>query len=124
MGQPLLEDPVGLGQFLRQLVGGFFLSGRRRVPVGASAEVEILIETKERALTVPARAVLGTAKQRYVYKVVDGLLVKSMVTVGVGNYEKKEILTGISDKDLVVLPADDNELQNGQKVETETQAWP
>jgi HlyD family secretion protein len=94
------------------------------IPVGASADVEILIAKKERALTVPARSVLGTVKQRYVYKVVDEHIERSNVTVGVGNYDRREILSGVKEGDVVVVPSDDYDLKSADKVKVTGQPWP
>ena len=94
------------------------------IPVGASAEVEILVDTKTAALTVPARAVLGTSKERYVFKIVDGKLARTKVTVGVGNYDRREIVSGLQAGDVVALPADDYEMKDGVKAEAELQPWP
>jgi HlyD family secretion protein len=94
------------------------------IPVGASAEVEILVDTKPTALTVPARAVLGTSKDRYLFKIVDGKLVRTQVTVGVGNYDRREIVSGLQAGDVVAMPADDYEMKDGVRVQVELQPWP
>jgi HlyD family secretion protein len=93
------------------------------IPVGASAEVEILIESKDSALTVPSRAILGTAKQRYVYKVVDGHLKRTDVEVGIGNYDRREIIGGLTEGDQIALPSESYEMKDEQKVRVEQQKW-
>ena len=94
------------------------------IPVGASADVEILIANKDRALTVPARAVLGTIKQRYVYKVAGERAERVDVTIGVGNYDRREILSGLNEGDVVILPSDDYDLKSSDKVKVTLQPWP
>lgn len=94
------------------------------VPVGASADIEIITEAKDKALAVPARSVLGSGKNRYVFRVVDDKLAKTPIEIGIGNYDHLEILKGLTEKDLVALPADDVEFADGKRVKTETIAWP
>lgn len=94
------------------------------IPVGASAEVEIIIETKENVLTVPARAVFGTSKKRYVYQVIEGVLEKKTVEIGIGNYDRREITIGLNKGDVVALPGEEYEFNDGQEVNVELQAWP
>ncbi len=95
-----------------------------RIPVGASAEVEIIVEHKEGALIVPARTVLGTNKQRYMYKVDGDHLKRTEVSVGVGNYERKEILKGLEVGDTVAFPSEEFDMSDGQKVKADIQPWP
>ena len=94
------------------------------IPVGASADVEILIANKDHALTVPARAVLGTIKQRYVYKAKSEHAQRVDVTIGVGNYDRREILSGLNEGDIVILPSDDYDLKTSDKVKVTLLPWP
>ena len=94
------------------------------IPVGASADIEILIEKKENALTVPARAMLGNVKQRYVYRVTNDHLERVDIRVGIGNYERREVLSGIKARDVIAIPADDYDLKAGDKVTITLQPWP
>jgi RND family efflux transporter MFP subunit len=94
------------------------------IPVGASAEVEIIIDTKQDAVTVPARAVLGSLRQRYVYRVVNDRLERVDVVAGIGNYDRREIVSGVSLGDAIVLPSAEAELNSGDKVKVDLQPWP
>lgn len=86
------------------------------LPAGASADVEVITETKENVLTVTSRALLGRGEDRYVY-VLDGTrLKKTPVKVGIYGYTVSEIVSGLSPQDEVVLPSDKFELTDGLRV--------
>ncbi len=89
------------------------------IPVGASADIEIIVQKKPNALAIPTKCLLGTGTNRYVYKTVDDKAVKSTVTIGIGNYEKTEILTGLAAGETVLFPPEDVELKDGLKVKVE-----
>jgi RND family efflux transporter MFP subunit len=94
------------------------------IPVGASAEIEIVTAHKDDALAVPARLVLGSGAERYVYRYADGRIRKTPVVLGIGNYDRLEIASGISPSDTVVYPADDVEMTDGLKAKIEPVKWP
>lgn len=94
------------------------------IPVGASAEIEIVTDAKEGALAVPARTVLGSGKTRYVYVAKDGKLAKVAVETGIGNYDRVEILKGVTANDVVVFPSEDADLTDGLRVHVELVPWP
>ena len=54
----------------------------------------------------------------------DGKLVKRPVKLGVGNYERVEIVEGLTEKDLIARPLNGVELIEGMSVEVEEKAWP
>lgn len=94
------------------------------IPVGASADIEIIVGAKDKTLAVPTKAVFGAGDQRHVFRDNGGKLEKVPVKLGIGNYDRSEILEGIKEGDLVVIPASDTDLHDGQKVKVETQPWP
>ncbi len=93
------------------------------IPVGASADVEIISETKNDVKILPANVFFGTGKNRSLYKVVKGKLSKQEVKIGLGNYERVEILEGISENDLIARPKEGLELSDGMKVEVVEKKW-
>lgn len=93
-------------------------------PVGASADIEVVIASKESSLAIPTRAVLGTGQHRYVFRLEDGRIQKRPVEIGIGNYEKTEVVSGLEAGQKVVVPSDDLALRDGMKVGTETVVWP
>lgn len=94
------------------------------IPVGASAEIEILTDYKDNALGVPNRLLLGTGKDRFVYKADNGALKKVPVKTGIGNYEKIEIVEGLHPKDLIVYPSEEAELKDGLRPIIKEVPWP
>lgn len=94
------------------------------IPVGASADVEIITDKKENVLIAPTPYLQGVGKNKFVYKVIDGKLVKTNVTVGVNNYERSEILEGLKKEDIIARPPDGIDEVNNLKVEVVEKKWP
>jgi HlyD family secretion protein len=99
-------------------------SGGVLLPAGASADIEIIVDTRTDVVAVPSRTVLGRGSNRFVY-VVDGSRLKRVpVTVGLYNYDRTEIVSGISEGTLVAQPTDLLEFKEGMKVTAQTLPWP
>ena len=94
------------------------------IPVGASADVEIISETKENVKILPASVLIGTGKNRFLYKIIGGKLVKKEVKLGLGNYERVEVIDGLSSEELVARPSSGIDLVEGMKVEINEAKWP
>jgi multidrug efflux pump subunit AcrA (membrane-fusion protein) len=94
------------------------------IPVGASADVEIISETKNNVKILPTSVLIGTGKTRSLYKIIKGKLQKSQVKLGLGNYERAEILEGLASDEWVAKPLSGLELADGMKVEVLEKAWP
>jgi HlyD family secretion protein len=101
------------------------------IPVGASAEIEVLVEAKDGALAVPSRVILGHGGERYVFRVVDGKLQRVAARPGIGNYASTELLgppgggePEVRAGDVVVFPPDETELREGMRAEVQLQPWP
>jgi len=86
------------------------------LPAGASADVEVITETKDDVVTVTSRALLGRGDDRYVYVLDGSKLKKTPVTIGIYGYTVSEVVSGISPADHVVLPSDKFELADGLRV--------
>ncbi|MEY4669942.1 MAG: hypothetical protein RL518_2641 [Pseudomonadota bacterium] len=86
------------------------------LPAGASADVEVITDTKDDVLTVTSRALLGRGEDRYVYTLSGSKLKKTPVKVGIYGYIVSEIVSGLSQQDEVVLPSDKFELTDGLRV--------
>jgi HlyD family secretion protein len=90
----------------------------KELPVGASADVEVVIEKKENAITVPSRCLIGRSNERYLYKFIKNSAVKTPVKVGLTNYDSSEIIEGdVTEGDTVLYPLEDTEFKNNQKVQ-------
>lgn len=94
------------------------------VPVGASADVEIICETKDNVKILPTTAIFGSGKTRFVFRIDSGKLVKQDIKVGIGNYERQEILEGVSPTDQIANASAGIELSEGLKVEAQEKKWP
>jgi HlyD family secretion protein len=79
-----------------------------RLDLLPSTTVDVRIHVSERvaALVVPRGAVLIEGDKRFVYRVEDGRLRRRLITVGVANPTKIEVLSGLSEGDVVALPGD------------------
>ena len=86
------------------------------LPAGASADIEVITETKDDVLTITSRALLGRGRDRYVYVLEGSRLAKRPVQVGIYGYTVSEIVSGLSPSDKVVLPSDKFELTDGLRV--------
>jgi HlyD family secretion protein len=83
------------------------------LPAGASADVEIVTDTKSNVLTVISKAVLGRGKERYVYRIESGRLQRVPVQVGISGFAVTEIVSGLAEGDEVALPSDKADLREG-----------
>ena len=88
-----------------------------RLHPGMYARVEVLVETRQGALTIPAEAVrLGEAKPS-VMVVKDGIVAAAIVELGAADARGVEVVTGLTDKDQVILQGKDL-VKPKQKVRT------
>jgi HlyD family secretion protein len=94
------------------------------IPVGASADVEIISESKNDVTILPAQAVFGVGKNRFVYKIESGKLLKKEVKIGLGNYERVEIIEGVGANEKIALAPSGVELFDELKVEAQEKKWP
>lgn len=94
------------------------------IPVGASADVEIISEAKDNVNILPAGVFMGTGKTRNLFKIVKGKLVKQEVKLGLGNYERVEVLSGLTENEIVARPLEGVEMVDGMKVEAIEKKWP
>lgn len=94
------------------------------VPVGASADIEIIVDSRADALAVPTRALVGRGADRVVFRAAGGKAERAPVKVGVGNYDRTEIREGIRAGDTILFPPDDFELKDGAKIQVEKVSWP
>ena len=99
------------------------LENQSLIPVGASADVEIVVESKNKANILPAMVLTGVGKNRSVFIIEDGKLVKRPVKVGTGNYDRVEILEGVKASDLIAQPLEGVELIEGMKVKARETKW-
>lgn len=79
--------------------------------------VTVTVSQRFNVLSVPREALHTEGASDYVYRVVQGKLVRTPVQVGVLNLTRVEILSGLTEKDTVALTATSNrDLSNGLAV--------
>jgi HlyD family secretion protein len=81
---------------------------------GYSADITIIIDTVEDALSVPTQAVV---RDKFVYLInEDDTLVKQNIEVGLSNWQYSEVLSGLTIDDRIVLSIDRKGVEDGVKV--------
>ncbi len=86
------------------------------IPVGASADVEIVVSTKDSALSLPTQMVLGVGNEKFVYAIIDNVLTKTPIVIGVRNYDKTEIISGLTEGMMVAKLPDGARAEDKVKV--------
>jgi HlyD family secretion protein len=92
--------------------------------VGASADIEIIVEAKDQVLAIPTKVILGTGKHRYVFRHYKNRIKRVEITTGIGNYDRTEIVSGIAVGDVVVELPEDFELKDDVRAEVKIEPWP
>src|SRR3990172_2686319 len=87
-----------------------------RLPVGASVDAEIILETEKDVLIVPTNTVIEKEGKRFVYVVEGDLLKKRMITGGISNWEFMQILHGVKEGERVITSLDVEGIQEGLRV--------
>jgi HlyD family secretion protein len=88
----------------------------RPLRLGMSADVEVLTGRKEDALQVPSSSVMEREGQKFVYIVRGGKIVRSDITTGISNWDRTEVLSGVSPGDDVVTSLEIKDLGPGSRV--------
>lgn len=96
----------------------------KTIPVGASADVEIVTEKKENAMIIPSNYMQGVGNNKFVYKIVNNKMVKTNITLGTGNYERYEVISGLSINDIIARPPEGVDDPTNIKIEVEIKKWP
>ena len=84
--------------------------------VGMSADVDIVVATREQALWVPPNAVQGRGVDRSVFVVEGGFARRRSIEVGISTWEAVEVLRGLREREAVVLTMASVELSDGMAV--------
>jgi hypothetical protein len=86
------------------------------LPPGASADVEVVTNTKRDVVLAPPKAVLGRGGHRYVFVLDRSIIRKTQVQVGISGFISTELVSGVSAGAEIVLPSEKVELVDGLKV--------
>jgi HlyD family secretion protein len=82
---------------------------------GMYGHAAVILETKKRALTVPAVCLSSDASGAFVWLVVDGQAKQQRVTIGLNDGKKAEILSGLTGTEQIITSGKDG-LREGQAV--------
>ena len=91
-------------------------SDKDRLPVGASADAEIILEVKEDVLIVPTNAVIEREGKKFVYVVEGDLIKKMVIKTGISNWEYNEILEGLKNGERIISSLDVEGIEEGRRV--------
>ena len=86
------------------------------LPVGASVDAEIILETKNDAVVVPTNAVIERDEVKFVYTVVIDRVEKRNVSTGISSWEFIEMLDGVKEGERVITSLDVVGLEEGKRV--------
>lgn len=95
-----------------------------QIPVGASADVEIITDKKENTIIASTSFVQGVGTSKFVYLIDGKKLKKHNIKVGVGNYERTEILEGLKVGDKIARPPEGVESVEDVTIEVSEKKWP
>lgn len=84
--------------------------------LGMSVDVEVLTGGKDNVPMIPSAALMERDAKKFVYVVSGGKTVRRDVTVGVSNWDRTEILTGVSPGEDVVTSLEIKDLAPGSRV--------
>ena len=84
---------------------------------GYSADITIIVDTSEEALSIPSQAVMGGDSVYLINS--DGTISEKEIEVGLSNWQVTEVLGGLSLDDQIVLSIDRKGLKDGVKVTVE-----
>ena len=84
--------------------------------LGMSVDVEVRTGGKDNVVLAPSSAVMEREGQKFVFVVVNGKAVRRDVTTGISNWERTEILSGISPGEAVITSLEIKNLAPGSRV--------
>jgi len=93
------------------------LPADKRLRVGMSADVDVIVAVQDNTLFVPPNAVQGRGAERAVFVVNAGVAAKRVFQVGISTWEAVEVKSGLSEGDEVVTSLSSAQLTDGARVE-------
>lgn len=85
---------------------------------GYSADIEVILAEQKHTLRIPTEAILEGNKVLVLGN--DGLLVERQIKSGLSNWEFTEVLTGLQEKEYVVVTVDRDGVEDGARAVSET----
>ncbi len=71
--------------------------------IGSTVDITYITAEEDNVIVIPKKYIVSTNNRKYVSVLVDGLRTEKDVTVGITNDTDAEILTGLSEGDLLIL---------------------
>jgi HlyD family secretion protein len=90
----------------------------KTILLGMKGDATIQVSAVEGALTIPVEALFNQNGQNYVYKLADGKLAQTNITVGATTDTQIEVVSGLKDGDVVAL-AGSTQYSDGMAVRTQ-----
>lgn len=90
----------------------------KTILLGMKGDATVQVSAVEGALTIPVEALFNENGQNYVYKVIDGKLVKANITVGATTDSQIEVVGGLKSGEVVAL-AGSTQYSDGMTVRTQ-----
>ena len=90
-----------------------------RLLPGYSADVEVLLDTKQDVLRIPTQAIQDNERV-FVFNASDGLLEMRPVKTGLSNWHYTEVLSGLKPGEQVVTSIDRSGVEHGAAVQIES----
>jgi len=84
---------------------------------GMSADVTVVLSSKDNVLYVPTDAVMSKPDGDFVYTMNDGRVVSRRVELGLSNWDTSEVISGINQAEPVIVSLDVRGLKEGARVE-------
>jgi HlyD family secretion protein len=91
-------------------------AGRAGLRSGMSANVEIVVSQKPDVVSLPTNVIVGRGAKRTVFAIIDGHARVRPVEVGLSNWDKSEIVSGLALGAEVVATLNNKELEDGVPV--------
>lgn len=93
-----------------------------RFRVGMSADVDVIVATRDAVVSVPPTAVMGRGTDRAVYVVSGGLVHRRSITAGITTWEAVEVTQGLRAGERVVVTLNVEGLTDGVAVSARDEA--
>lgn len=88
-----------------------------KIKVGMSADVDIITNRLQDVIYLPIHAVMGDEKtEKYVYVLVNNIIVKKVITTGLSNFENIVVLTGLNPGEAVITSLGGDAIKPGNRV--------
>lgn len=90
-----------------------------RLLSGYSADVEIVIDSRDTVLFIPTQAMLDGGRRVFVLDEKSGRLHEREIAAGLGNWQVTEVISGLSENEQVVLTTDRPGVKDDVRAESE-----